>query len=311
VQPRLHYCDHYGIALPEGHKFPMEKYRMVRDQLAVSGRFRFECAPFATQQQLLRVHDRDYVHHFLQGSLSAQAIRRIGFPWSPALVQRTLASVGGAVAAAEDAFTQGFGGNLAGGTHHAFVSEGSGFCVFNDIAVAIEHLKATRGLRRVAVVDLDVHQGDGTASIYEDDPGVLTFSMHGAHNFPFRKQRSKLDVPLPNGTEDDAFLDALYTSMPQVLAFEPELIFFQAGVDGLREDKLGKLALTPQGLQQRNHFVLQTCRRLAIPVVICMGGGYSLPIHHSVQAHAQVFLDAAAVFQERIATMRNGTVGTL
>ncbi len=298
MQPRLHYCDHYAIALPEGHKFPMEKYRLVRDRLAPSGCFRFECAPFATEQQLLRVHARDYVRAFLDGSLSSQAIRRIGFPWSDSLVERTLASVGGAVAAAEDAFTQGFGGNLAGGTHHAFVGEGSGFCVFNDIAVAIEHLKVTRGLQRVAVVDLDVHQGDGTAAIYEDDPSVLTFSMHGAHNFPFRKQRSKIDVALPNGTEDEAFLEALAATMPQVLDFEPELVFFQAGVDGLREDKLGKLALTPAGLQLRNRFVLETCRDHDLPVAICMGGGYSLPIIHSVEAHAQVFLDAAAVFLE-------------
>lgn len=296
MQPRLHYCDHYSIPLPDGHKFPMEKYRLVRDLLVPSGMFRFDCAPFATEQQLLRVHSRDYVRAFLDGTLSAQAIRRIGFPWSEALVYRTLASTGGAVAAAEDAFTQGFGGNLAGGTHHAFVGEGSGFCVFNDIAVAIEHLRVTRGIRRIAVVDLDVHQGDGTAAIYEDDPGVMTFSMHGAHNFPFRKQRSKLDVALPNDTGDAVFLETLEANMPQVLAFDPEVVFFQAGVDGLREDKLGKLALTPHGLQQRNRFVLETCRRKDIPVVICMGGGYSLPIIHSVHAHAQVFLDAAEVF---------------
>lgn len=269
---------------------------MVRDKLMASGLFRFHCAPFATEQQLLRAHHRDYVRAFLHGSLPDQAIRRIGFPWSPSLVQRTLASVGGAVAAARDAFTQGFGGNLAGGTHHAFFAEGSGFCVFNDIAVAIEELRASRGIQRIAVVDLDVHQGDGTAALYEHDPGVLTFSMHGANNFPFRKQRSKIDVPLPNDTGDSAFLEALHVTMPRVLDFEPEIIFFQAGVDGLREDKLGKLALTPEGLQGRNRFVLETCRYHQIPVVICMGGGYSLPITHSVDAHAQVFLDATSVY---------------
>lgn len=296
MQPRLHYCDHYAIPLPDGHKFPMEKYGLVRDLLAPTGLFRFECAPFATEQQLLRVHHRDYVRGFLDGTLSPQAIRRIGFPWSPALVSRTLASVGGAVAAAEDAFTQGFGGNLAGGTHHAFAGEGSGFCVFNDIAVAIEHLRATRAVRRFAVVDLDVHQGDGTAAIYEDDLSVLTFSMHGAHNFPFRKQRSKIDIALPNDAGDALFLETLQGAMPRILAFDPEVIFFQAGVDALREDSLGKLAMTHDGLRQRNRFVLQTCRSGNIPVVICMGGGYSRPITHSVQAHAEVFLDAAAVF---------------
>jgi acetoin utilization deacetylase AcuC-like enzyme len=274
----------------------MQKYRMVRDVLAGAGTFRFDCAPFVTEQQLLRAHDRHYVLQFLRGELPTQAVRRIGFPWSPSLVERTLASVGGAVAAAHDAFTQGFGGNLAGGTHHAFPAEGSGFCVFNDIAVAIEEMRVTRGIRRFAVVDLDVHQGDGTAVFYQDDPSVLTFSMHGAHNFPFRKQQSKIDIALPNDTDDAGFLDALVAGLPAVFAFEPELVFFQAGVDGLREDKLGKLSLSPTGLQQRNHLVLEACRQRDLPVVICMGGGYSIPIEHSVRAHAQVFLDAAAVY---------------
>lgn len=294
--PRLHYCDNYHLPLPEGHKFPMEKYRLVRDLLAPAGHFRFECAPFATREQLARVHTPEYLDAFFGGALSEQAIRRIGFPWSEALVARTLASVGGAIAAAVDAMEHGFGGNLAGGTHHAFAHEGAGFCVFNDIAVAIEHLRALGLARRFAVVDLDVHQGDGTAAIYEHDPQVLTLSIHGANNFPFRKQRSKMDVALPNDTGDAEFLAELAAVLPSVLAFSPDVIFYQAGVDALREDKLGKLAMTHEGLSQRNRMVLEACRDHRIPVVVCMGGGYSLPIEHSVRAHAQVFLDLAATF---------------
>lgn len=274
----------------------MEKYRMVRDLLVPERLYRFECAPFATREQIERVHTKDYVAAFLEGTLSEQAVRRIGFPWSPALIERTLASVGGAVAAAHDALERGFGGNLAGGTHHAFAGEGSGFCVFNDIAVAIETLRSAGKISRAAVVDLDVHQGDGTASIYQNDPDVLTFSMHGAHNFPFRKQQSKIDIALPNDTGDDEYLEHLTETLPQVFAFRPDAVFFQAGVDALREDKLGKLAMSQEGLSARNRLVLEACHEEGIPVVVCMGGGYSLPIEHSVRAHAQVFLDLAAVF---------------
>jgi acetoin utilization deacetylase AcuC-like enzyme len=304
VQPRLHYCDNYHLPLPDGHKFPMEKYRLVRDLLAPTGHFRFECAPFATRQQLARVHTPDYLDAFFGGTLSEQAIRRIGFPWSEALIHRTLASVGGAVAAALDAMEHGFGGNLAGGTHHAFAHEGSGFCVFNDIAVAIEHLRALGLARRVAVVDLDVHQGDGTAAIYLHDPDVLTLSMHGANNFPFRKQQSKIDIALPNDTGDAEFLAQLEAVLPRVFAFAPEVIFYQAGVDALREDKLGKLAMTHEGLSRRNRIVFDACRTHGIPVVVCMGGGYSLPIEHSVRAHAQVFLDLAATFHPSLPVHR-------
>ena len=296
VKPRLFYCDIYHLPLPSGHKFPMEKYRLVRDLLEAAELFRFECAPFATAEQLLRVHGAQYVRCFMEGTLSVQAIRRIGFPWSMGLIDRTLASVGGAISAAEDAMEIGFGGNLAGGTHHAFADEGSGFCVFNDIAVAIAHLRDQGKVWRVAVADLDVHQGDGTAAIYADDEDVLTFSMHGAGNFPFRKQQSRIDIALPNDTGDDEYLSLLRETMPRVLEFRPDIVFFQAGVDALTEDSLGKLRMTQDGLRARNRLVLESCRDERIPVSICMGGGYSTPIEHSVQAHAQVFMDAAETF---------------
>ncbi len=208
MRRRLFYCDHYPIPLPPGHKFPMEKYALLRGLLQADGFFDLEAAPLAARETIELAHDPAYVRSFLDGSLDARALRRIGFPWSEFLVRRTLASVGGTLAGARDALAGGMGGNLAGGTHHAFRSEGAGFCVFNDLAVAILALRQEGRIARAAVIDLDVHQGDGAASIFEDDPEVLTFSMHADNNFPFRKQRSKLDIGLADGAGDEEYLRA-------------------------------------------------------------------------------------------------------
>src|SRR5205823_5184291 len=191
---RLFYCDHHEIPLPAGHKFPIDKYRLVRELLAADGLFEFQPAPFAERGVIELVHDAEYVAHIFNGTLPEAAMRRIGFPWSQGLVKRTLASVGGTLSATAEALKNGWGGNLAGGTHHAFRGEGSGFCVFNDIAVAIAWMREVNGIGRVAVVDLDVHQGDGTAAIFANDVSVFTLSLHGGKNFPFRKQKSMLDV---------------------------------------------------------------------------------------------------------------------
>lgn len=295
-QHRLHYCDHYAITLPEGHKFPMAKYRMVRDALAAEDLFEFRCAPLATREMILAAHSAEYVDAVLEGTLSAQAVRRIGFPWSKALVKRTLASVGGTLAATEDALTTGFGGNLAGGTHHAFRDEGAGFCVFNDIAVAILHLRWAGRIRKAAIIDCDVHQGDGTAKIFEDDPGVFTLSLHGRNNFPFRKQRSRLDYEFNDGVKDEEYLAALADVLPDVWAFEPDMVFFQSGVDALVTDTLGKLALTHEGLKRRDALVMNAVRERNLPLAITLGGGYSKPIESTVEAHANTFRTAAAVF---------------
>jgi acetoin utilization deacetylase AcuC-like enzyme len=217
-------------------------------------------------------------------------MRRIGFPWSPQLVRRTLASVGGTLAATADALRTGFGGNLAGGTHHAFYAEGSGFCVFNDLAVAIRARRL-----RAAVVDLDVHQGDGTAAIFEDDPAVLTLSLHGQNNFPFRKQRSRIDIALPDGTGDDAYLSRLAAALPQVREFGPGILFYQSGVDTLSGDRLGRLALTHAGLVERDRMVFQFVRDVGIPIVVTLGGGYADPIDRTVEAHANTFRTAAGL----------------
>lgn len=293
---RLYYCDHYEIPLPEGHKFPMSKYRLTRDLLSQDGIFRFECAPFADRAIIELAHDANYVRQFVEGTLSMQAVRRIGFPWSEALVKRTLASAGGTLTATEDALRDRWSGNLAGGTHHAFRAEGSGFCILNDIAIAILYLRHHRGVARAAVIDLDVHQGDGTAAIFEHDPHVLTLSFHGRHNFPFRKQRSKIDVELENGMGDSEYLALLEQWLPRVFEFEPEVIYYQSGVDALASDRLGKLGLTQQGIAARNEMVIRACAKYGAPFIVTMGGGYSEPVELTALAHANVYRTAANIF---------------
>jgi acetoin utilization deacetylase AcuC-like enzyme len=293
---RLFYCDQYTIPLPPGHKFPATKYRLLRELLAGEGLFQLEAAPLADPEIIALAHDPDYVRRFLEGELDPLAMRRIGFPWSPELAHRTLASLGGTLVAADDAMAHGFGGNLAGGTHHAFRGEGAGFCVFNDIAVAILALRHAGRAARAAVVDLDVHQGDGTTAIFQDDPAVLAISVHGRNNFPFRKQQSCLDIDFADGTGDTAYLSAVETVLPRVFAFQPDVVFYQSGVDGLAGDRLGRLALTHEGLKTRDQFVMEACRGHAIPLVTTLGGGYAEPIALTVEAHANTFRTAARVF---------------
>jgi acetoin utilization deacetylase AcuC-like enzyme len=270
--PRLFYCDHYPIPLPPGHKFPVEKYALLRALLAADGIYDLQPAPLADAATVELAHDTAYVQAILNGSAGERVMRRIGFPWS---------------AASRDAMERGFGGNLAGGTHHAFRGEGAGFCVFNDLAVAILALRRDGLAARAAVIDLDVHQGDGTAAIFAEDPAVFTLSVHGENNFPFRKQRSRIDLALPDGTGDPEYLRQLQQVLPEVIAFRPEVIFYQSGVDGLAGDRLGRLALTPDGLKQRDRLVLEASR--AIPLVITLGGGYGDPIQRTAEAHANTF----------------------
>jgi acetoin utilization deacetylase AcuC-like enzyme len=292
----LYYCDHHDFPLPAGHRFPVAKYRMIRERLAADGIFKFEQAPMASRADVERAHDPDYVRAFLEGTLSPQLMRHIGFPWSEGLVRRTLASVGGTLAAARMAFETGWGGNLAGGTHHAFRAEGSGFCVFNDLAVAVLSLRAERGIERAAIIDLDVHQGDGTALIFENDPRVFTFSMHGRNNFPFRKQRSTVDIDLQDGTADEEYLRRLAESLPAVFDFAPGVIFYQSGVDALASDTLGRLHLTHDGLRRRDRLVMEAAKSYGAPFIITLGGGYSNPIELTAEAHANTFRSAARVF---------------
>ena len=299
MRPRLFYCDHHPIPLPAGHKFPAQKYGLLRAALEAGGFFTLEPAPLADPATIQLAHDAAYVRQFLDGTLDVRIMRRIGFPWSEQLSRRTLASVGGTLAAASDALASGFGGNLAGGTHHAHRAEGSGFCVFNDLAVGILALRRDGRARRAAVVDLDVHQGDGTASIFEDDPDVLTVSLHAENNFPFRKQRSRVDMGLPDGTGDEEYLSRVGDALPNVVDFRPDVIFYQSGVDGLAGDRLGRLSLTHAGLVERDRLVFEISKLQGIPVVVTLGGGYADPIARTVEAHANTFRTAQTILGSR------------
>ena len=286
---RLFYSDHVDMGLPPEHRFAARKYRLLRESLQRDSRFHFAPSPPATRDQLARAHCPQYVDAFCNGQLDPAAIRRIGFPWSPQLVQRTLVSAGGTLAATLVALADRYSGALAGGTHHAFYAEGAGFCVFNDIAVAIAFLRAEAGIERVSVIDLDVHQGDGTAQIFAADPAVFTLSLHGRNNFPFRKQQSSLDVPLDDHTTDDDYLAALDAALPRAFDHNPQFLFYQAGVDPLKADTLGKLDLSPEGLAARDRRVFTAARAAAIPLVITIGGGYANPIELTAEAHAQTY----------------------
>ena len=290
------YSDLYTIPLPADHRFPMHKYRALREALGGDSRFEFEPSPLALREEVELAHHPDYVRRFLEGGLTRAEIRRIGFPWSEALVKRTLASAGGTLAAARRAWREGCSGALAGGTHHAFYAEGSGYCVFNDIAIGILSLREEGRIQRAAVVDLDVHQGDGTASIFEDDPTCLPYRFTVKRTFLFGSRFRGGTWDCVTRLGDETYLETLERELPGVFDFHPQIVFFQAGVDGLETDRLGRLALTHAGLTQRDQLVLNTCKSKNIPVVITIGGGYSDPIEPTIEAHANTFRTAASMF---------------
>jgi acetoin utilization deacetylase AcuC-like enzyme len=295
-RPRIFSTDQYKITLPEGHKFPVLKYGMLRHIIENEGLFQLEASPLADPETVSLAHNLDYVTQFTAGTLPAAAMRRIGLPWSEILVNRAFASVGGTVSAALVALENGWGATLGGGTHHAFRSEGAGFCVFNDIAVAIQFLRKRGLIRRAAVIDLDVHQGDGTAEIFQNDPDVFTLSIHGESNFPFRKKKSRLDVPLPDGIEDAAYLRHLDEVLPAAFGFRPDIVFYQSGVDPLESDVLGRLSLTHEGLIARDRQVFSAALSFGAPFVLTSGGGYSRPIERSAEAHANTYRTAWRMF---------------
>ncbi len=297
---RFFYSDTFNLPLPAGHRFPGGKYTMLRERLLGEGVMKSEQlhrSPLASTDDLHRAHDADYVAQFESGALDREAMRRIGFPWSEHLVRRSRATVGGAVAAARAALDDGISGQLAGGTHHAHRDFGSGYCVYNDQAVAALRALAGNWVERVAIIDLDVHQGDGSAAILTGNPHVFVFSMHGAKNFPFRKSTSDLDVALPDGTDDVAYLEALDEHLSTVFAFRPDLVLYQAGVDPLEQDRLGRLALTYAGLRGRDEMVLRACLLHGVPVAMALGGGYCDPIETSVEAYANTYRAAKAIYR--------------
>ena len=287
---RAFYTDRFVLPLPEGHRFPMRKYSRLRERCLAEGVLRPEelHEPEAASWEVLALaHDAEYLERVRDGALTAAEQRRIGFPWSAEMVERSRRSAGATLAASR--FALGGGGvgiNLAGGTHHAHAGHGEGFCVFNDAAVAIRALQREGAIRRAVVLDCDVHQGNGTASIFRADPSVFTFSIHGARNYPFRRERSSLDVDLPDRAGDDVFLAALELHVPEILRdFEPDLAIYLAGADPFHDDRFGRLALTKPGLAARDALVLGECRRAGVPVAVAMAGGYARDTEDTVDIH--------------------------
>jgi acetoin utilization deacetylase AcuC-like enzyme len=290
----------YHHPLPEGHRFPMEKYTLLPEQLLYEGtctEANFFAPPLPPESLITRTHDEVYWQKLKTLSLSPQEIRRTGFPLSEGLVQREIRIANGTVLCTQFAREFGIAMNIAGGTHHAFTDRGEGFCLLNDIAVAANYLLDKDLSEKILVIDLDVHQGNGTAQIFRDEPRVFTFSIHGANNYPLHKEQSDLDIPLPDKTGDADYLQVLQEILSRLLdEQQPDFIFFLSGVDVLATDKLGKLALTREGCKERDRIVLQTCFTQKLPVVVSMGGGYSAKISDIVEAHANTFRLAQAVF---------------
>ncbi len=294
------YTPRYYADIGEGHVFPIRKFELVCQRLLGEGTLGreeiVEPQPAAVEDVLL-VHAEDYVARLRAGALTPREIRRLGLPWSQALVRRSFLATAGTCAAARFALDEGVGANLAGGTHHAFPDHGEGFCVLNDVAVAVRVLQREGLARRFAVVDLDVHQGNGTAHIFSGDESVFTFSMHGAKNYPLFKLRSTLDVELADGTADEEYLDVLARHLPRVFAHGPELVFHLGGADPFAGDKLGRLSLTIAGLRRRDELVLGECRRRGVPVATVMSGGYAADINDTVEIHCNTIRAAKGVFE--------------
>ncbi|TAG73570.1 MAG: histone deacetylase [Burkholderiales bacterium] len=291
------YTDQFVLPLPTGHRFPMAKYQMLRESVQMFAPYSLLEAPAATNDELALAHDPAYIDRMIHGGLSTQEIRAIGFPWSPYMAERARRSAGATVAALKSALTHSAAINLAGGTHHAFRDHGEGFCCFNDAAVAARVIQRDHGISRVLICDLDVHQGNGTASIFAEDNSVFTFSIHGERNYPVRKERSDLDIELPDGCGDASYLDTLSEVLPSIIArFAPNAIIYLAGADPFEGDRLGRLKLTKSGLRQRDEFVLKTARDLGIPIAVTMAGGYAHDLADIVDIHFNTVRTVFEVF---------------
>lgn len=297
------YCDRFVLPLPEGHRFPMAKYRKLRERVVAElPNVRLTEPEAATDGELALAHTPDYIERVSMGRLTTAEVRTIGFPWSPAMVERSRRSTGATIGACRAALIDGVAVNLAGGTHHAHADDGQGYCVFNDAAVSarLMQAEAARGGRkgaglRVAIIDLDVHQGNGTATIVQHDPSIYTLSLHGATNFPFRKAVSRLDVHLPDGTNDDAYLDALDTALARLQSeFDAQLLIYLAGADAHEGDRLGRLGLTTTGMAARDARVFAFAARRQLPIAAAMAGGYGRDIDVTVEVHLNTVRAALA-----------------
>jgi acetoin utilization deacetylase AcuC-like enzyme len=294
---KIFYSDQFSFPLPPKHRFPLRKYALLRQAVVAAGLVPPEdltVPEAATDEQILRAHDADYLKRVKNGQLTPKEIRRIGLPWSPEFVERARRSVGGTIGACRTALRDGIAVNLAGGTHHAFRDHGQGFCVFNDVVIAARTMQAERRVRRVVVIDCDVHQGNGTAAIAADDPTIFTFSIHSEQNFPLYKERSDLDIGLDDETGDAAYLEALDAGVRRALELaDADLGFYVAGADPYEEDLLGRLALSKAGLAERDRLVFELCRRAGIPVAAVMAGGYGRRMEDTVEIHFQTVRIAA------------------
>jgi acetoin utilization deacetylase AcuC-like enzyme len=298
---KAYYHDIFTFPLPDNHRFPAEKYRRLREAVLKERLIAADeliVGEAALDDHLALVHSHDYISKVTGGGLNKDEVRQIGFPWSPELVERSLRSVGSTIDASRSALEDGVAINLAGGTHHAFEDHGEGFCVFNDAAVAARVMQREGRVERILIIDCDVHQGNGTAAIFEKDDSIYTFSIHGEKNYPFQKKESDLDIPLEDGTGDEVYLDALQKGA--VRAFEEaeaQLAIYISGADPYSGDRLGRLSLTKEGLAARDSFILSKCRGLGLPVAIVMGGGYSLNVDDIVEIHLQSIRTAISLFE--------------
>jgi acetoin utilization deacetylase AcuC-like enzyme len=293
---KVFYTDHFVLPTPPGHRFPMSKYALLRERVAhIAPQLLFE-PPAATDEQLRLAHDAEYVRRVQAGDLSDKEIRVIGFPWSEAMVERSRRSSGATIAAMQYAVTHRTCAiNLAGGTHHAFADHGEGFCVFNDSAITARVAQRDHGVKQILIVDLDVHQGNGTASILRGDDSVFTFSIHGEKNYPVHKEKSDLDIELPDGCDDALYLRTLTVHLPRLLATQrPELVIYLAGADPFENDRLGRLKLTKAGLRARDRYVFEQIRARNIPITVSMAGGYAYNVNDIVDIH---FATVQAAFE--------------
>lgn len=290
---RIYYAERRALPLPAGHRFPAPKYGWLLERVEQTGLVQsgnLLAAEPASDEQLLRVHTPEYVQRMSLGQMTEKEMRRIGFPWSLELVERSRRSVGATLAACRAALEDGLSGNLGGGTHHAYPEHGEGYCIFNDVAVASRAMQVEGRARRIAVLDLDVHQGNGTAAIFAGDASVFTFSVHGQKNFPYHKEYGDLDIALVDGAGDPVFLEAVRAGMACALRLaRADLVIYIAGADPYEADTLGRLRVTKAGLAERDRLVLSTCRQAGLPVAIVMGGGYAKEIDDTVEIHLQTY----------------------
>ena len=296
---RLFYSPYYYAEIGEGHVFPIRKFELVKDILLAEGTVEpseiFAPAP-AIIEDLHLVHTKDYISRLVDGTLTAKEIRKLGLPWSKSLVRRSFHAISGTIEAAKHALENGIASNLAGGTHHAYPDRGEGFCVLNDVAVAIRVLQRENLAEKFLIIDCDVHQGNGTAFIFKDEPNVFTFSMHGAKNYPLHKENSSLDIELPDKTSDAEYLEILEQALSRVILPHPDIIFYLGGADPFEKDKLGRLNLSKDGLIKRDEMVLEFAKDRNVPIVTTMSGGYALDINDTVDIHANTIRAVKKVF---------------